>query len=107
MELKDLQGTAALARLNMRDEELEKILPAFNEMLSFFAQMQEGCNGAANAGAANAASATGTESAAPEITVTADRLRPDTAPAGETLSEVMLAQAPECDGRFIVIPNVL
>jgi len=94
MELKDLQGTAALARLNMGDEELEKIFPAFNEMLSFFALMQEGVN-------------EGGAEAAPETTVTADRLRPDTAPAGENISESMLSQAPDCDGRFIVIPNVL
>ena len=97
MELKDLQETAALARLNMSGEELEKTFPAFEETLSFFAVMQEaGIDGKTETPAAFGK------------TVSSGRLRPDTVlPPGEDLFESMLSQAGERDGRFIVIPNVL
>ena len=94
MELKDLQETAALARLNMSGEEQEKIFPAFEETLSFFAVMQEAGNDGNLAAFEKAASS--------------GALRTDTvSPNGDDLFESMLSQAPERDGRFIVIPNVL
>ena len=100
MELTDLRETAALARLNLSGEELENIFPAFEEMVSFFAVMQ---------GADAAGAFPRDMPAAPAQIVTTGYLRPDTeqAPPDGTAFEAMLSQAPERDGRFIVIPNVL
>ena len=97
MELTDLRETADLARLNMSDEELKKTFPAFEEMLSFFAVMQAADTDGAEGMAASAK------------VVTAGYLRPDTtdSPQEKDLSESMLSQAPQRDGRFMVIPNVL
>ena len=97
MELKDLQETAALARLNMSVEELEKTFPVFEETLSFFATMQDADK--------NGTVGNQTECLAPAIPLC--RLRPDTVSPGDNLCESILSQAPDCDGRFIVIPNVL
>jgi aspartyl-tRNA(Asn)/glutamyl-tRNA(Gln) amidotransferase subunit C len=91
MELADLRETAALARINMSGDDLEKTFPAFEQMLSFFAIMQGN----------NTAEQT-------DFTAVSGSLRPDTAsPSDDDLFESMLSQAPERDGRFIVIPNVL
>ena len=95
MQLTDLRETAALARINMGDEELKKTFPAFEEMLSFLDLMQ-------------ADTVRGEDPAACAKTVTSGSLRPDTESApDEEMLETMLSQAPERDGRFIVIPNVL
>ena len=40
MELTVLRECSEMARLNLGDEELGSMLPAFNEMLSFFDLMQ-------------------------------------------------------------------
>jgi aspartyl-tRNA(Asn)/glutamyl-tRNA(Gln) amidotransferase subunit C len=98
MELKDMQETAALARIGMSDDDLEKTFPAFEQMLSFFAVMKDGCNTFSE----HAEDFTAAKTAASGC------LRPDTAAApDEDLFESMLSQAPERDGRFFVIPNVL
>ncbi|MDR2729845.1 MAG: aspartyl/glutamyl-tRNA amidotransferase subunit C [Treponema sp.] len=97
MEIKDLQETAALARLNLSDDELKSAYGAFEEMLDFFAAMQEaGSDGAADG--ANAASKQ----------VSSGFFRTDKA-AAVTIAhgEELLQQAGERDGSFIVIPNVL
>ena len=103
MELSDLQDTAALARLNLGGDELQKIFPAFEEMVSFFAAMQEAdADGTlpAVAGQVDGMAASSKQSSA-------DYLRPDSAPVEEQDSESLLSQAPQRDGRFIIIPNVL
>jgi aspartyl-tRNA(Asn)/glutamyl-tRNA(Gln) amidotransferase subunit C len=93
MELAVLRETAALARINMSGDDMEKTFPAFEQMLSFFAAMKRDSDN------------TGEQ---PDFTAVAGSLRPDTAAApDEDLFESMLSQAPERDGRFIVIPNVL
>jgi aspartyl/glutamyl-tRNA(Asn/Gln) amidotransferase C subunit len=103
MEPHDLQETANLARLLLSEQELQSMLPAFNEMLALFATME----------------AAGSDVAMPDINSQADfvlagtkplcpgSLRPDTAVAQKDTVECMLSQAPERDGSFIVIPNVL
>jgi aspartyl-tRNA(Asn)/glutamyl-tRNA(Gln) amidotransferase subunit C len=97
MELTDLQETATLARINMSGDDMEKTFPAFEQMLSFFAVMSDGGNTFGEQTDFTAA-----------MTAASGSLRPDTATApDEDLFESMLSQAPERDGRFIVIPNVL
>jgi aspartyl-tRNA(Asn)/glutamyl-tRNA(Gln) amidotransferase subunit C len=105
MELRDLQETAELARLNMGDEELRGALPAFEEMLSFFAAMQEaesdgGFSPSLNFPAGMAAHAR---------LVDAAWFRADggTPASRDDLSQQILSRADGRDGRFVVIPNVL
>ena len=105
MELTELRETAELARLNLSEEELEKAFPAFEQMLAYFAAMQ-----AADADAALPAVSGQTEGmAASAKVVAAGYFRPDAArpPSEQNLCEALLTQAPERDGRFMVIPNVL
>jgi aspartyl-tRNA(Asn)/glutamyl-tRNA(Gln) amidotransferase subunit C len=91
MELAVLRETAALARINMSGDDMEKTFPAFEQMLSFFAVMESNDSGEQT-----------------DFTAVAGSLRPDMAAApDDDLFESMLSQAPERDGRFIVIPNVL
>jgi len=96
MNLTDLRETAGLARLALNEEELEKVFPAFKETLAFFSVLPE----------------TGGEVSPEGIhikTVTPGSLRPDTeySQQEKNFCEAILAQAPERDGRFMVIPNVL
>jgi aspartyl/glutamyl-tRNA(Asn/Gln) amidotransferase C subunit len=103
MESHDLRETAGLARLSLSEQELQAMLPAFNEMLALFATMES--------------AGSGTDM--PDVNSQADfvlagvtplspgSLRPDTAEAQKDTVEYMLSQAPERDGSFIVIPNVL
>ena len=104
MELKDLRESAALARINMSEDELKEVYPAFEQTLSFFTIM-----GDSGVGDTPPASAEQTEGLiAPAKNVASGWLRPDTVTAAEDgVFESMLSQSPEHDGRFIVIPNVL
>ncbi|GHV86140.1 hypothetical protein AGMMS50230_17480 [Spirochaetia bacterium] len=120
MDLHELEETAQLARLNLGKEELAAALPAFEQMIGFFAAMQGADNDAAVS-----------ETAAPQLSagqaagarlVGAEHFRGDAAPGPEVspvsdpaasaastadLNEKILNNAGERDGRFIVIPNVL
>jgi aspartyl-tRNA(Asn)/glutamyl-tRNA(Gln) amidotransferase subunit C len=102
MELQDLQETAELARLNMGQEELRGALPAFEEMLSFFAAMQQ-------AQAAGGFPEVPSGMAAHARLVDADWFRADGEPPAsvDSLPQQLLSGAGERDGRFILIPNVL
>ncbi|WP_010257530.1 Asp-tRNA(Asn)/Glu-tRNA(Gln) amidotransferase subunit GatC [Treponema primitia] len=108
MKIEDLQVTAQLAHLNMGEKELAAAFPAFEQMLGFFAAMEA----ADKDPAAFADGATDT-TAAPQMTgmtrtVLADHFRSDTPPKVETLvSEPLINNAGDKDGRFIVVPNVL
>jgi len=102
MEIKDLQETAALARLNLSDGELNSAFGAFEEMLDFFAAMQEaGADGAGEVSdGANVSSKQ----------VSSDYFRGDKTDDSENArgdGEALLQRAGERDGSFIVIPNVL
>jgi aspartyl-tRNA(Asn)/glutamyl-tRNA(Gln) amidotransferase subunit C len=109
MNIEDLKETAALAHLNLKDEELEAAFPSFTEMLGFFAAMQEADNdvslfpkGAAETPAGQNALARSAGAAF---------FRSDKPwPGGVNnlnLNENILNNAGERDGRFLVIPNVL
>ncbi|MDR2783409.1 MAG: aspartyl/glutamyl-tRNA amidotransferase subunit C [Treponema sp.] len=113
MNIKDLQETAALAHLNLTDEELKAAFPAFEQMLGFFAAMQAANNDA------EAFSVSIDGLSHQTHTVSSDFFRKDTvqdAPfenadkdQSERLldNEALLNNAGERDGRFIMIPNVL
>ncbi|MDR2446504.1 MAG: aspartyl/glutamyl-tRNA amidotransferase subunit C [Treponema sp.] len=113
MNIKDLQETAALAHLNLTDEELKAAFPAFEQMLGFFAAMQAADNDSEAFSISIAGLSHQTH------TVSSDFFREDALQdvfskgsakdQGERLldNEALLNNAGERDGRFIVIPNVL
>jgi aspartyl-tRNA(Asn)/glutamyl-tRNA(Gln) amidotransferase subunit C len=100
MTIEDLKETAALAHLNAGDEELVAAFPAFEQMLGYFAAMQE----------ADAGSLSGqTGQNAGSSLVSSGYFRADVPPAGAggDAASNLLNNAGERDGRFLVIPNVL
>jgi aspartyl-tRNA(Asn)/glutamyl-tRNA(Gln) amidotransferase subunit C len=118
MELRDLQETAELARLNMGEAELRGAFSAFEEMLSFFAAMQQGAfsppliGGKAQAGADDFTAAESNipaGMAAYASLVDSGWFRSGGASGNspDGLSRQLLSKSGERDGRFIVIPNVL
>jgi aspartyl-tRNA(Asn)/glutamyl-tRNA(Gln) amidotransferase subunit C len=106
MTMQDLQETAGLARLNLNEGELAAAFPAFEQMLGYFAAMQ-----AADRDGSISTSAHPEGMTASSRLVSAAYFRPDSAhsdrPNSGDLTETMLSQAGERDGRFVVIPNVL
>jgi aspartyl-tRNA(Asn)/glutamyl-tRNA(Gln) amidotransferase subunit C len=99
MDQRELEETAALARLNISKEELAAALPAFEQMLGFFAVMQDAPDPAAGIASGQAAGAR---------LVSSGHFRGDAAPGGAAVSrEALLNNAGDRDGAFIVIPNVL
>jgi aspartyl-tRNA(Asn)/glutamyl-tRNA(Gln) amidotransferase subunit C len=113
MEIEDLKETAALARLNLGDEELAAAFPAFEQMLGFFAAMQaadndEGLFSRTGGGAENVLPSG--QNAVARM-AGADFFRADDPAAGNdgsgNLNEHLLDNAGDRDGRFVVIPNVL
>jgi aspartyl-tRNA(Asn)/glutamyl-tRNA(Gln) amidotransferase subunit C len=104
MDQKELEETAELARLNVNKEELAAALPAFEQMLGFFAVMQ-----GADAEALGPAAGIAAGQAAGARLVSSGHFRGDAPPAGATAvpREEVLNNAGDRDGAFIVIPNVL
>jgi aspartyl-tRNA(Asn)/glutamyl-tRNA(Gln) amidotransferase subunit C len=99
MNIEDLQETAELAHLNLGDEELAAAFPAFEQMLGYFAAMQE------------AEAPSGLSALA--RTVSSAYFRHDNQNPNQNannsgdLTGRMLDNSGERDGRFIVVPNVL
>jgi aspartyl-tRNA(Asn)/glutamyl-tRNA(Gln) amidotransferase subunit C len=112
MKIEDLRETAALAHLNLDEEELIASFPAFEQMLGFFAAMQAADEGAEFPPAETPEHAGGNWSGITR-NVTSDHFRSDTArrnnPAADNQDPVrnLLDNAGDRDGRFIVVPNVL
>jgi Asp-tRNA(Asn)/Glu-tRNA(Gln) amidotransferase C subunit len=103
MELTDLRETAALARLSLGKQELQALFPAFEQMIASFSAMEA-------ADGDDTMPAVGSQADfvnAAAVPVSPGCLRPDTAREEKPVAEFMLSQAPERDGSFIVIPNVL
>jgi aspartyl-tRNA(Asn)/glutamyl-tRNA(Gln) amidotransferase subunit C len=96
MDIEELVITAQLAHLKVDEKELAASLPAFEQMLGFFAAMR--------------AADTEDNLARTVMKVDAAHFRPDTPPGGlsdRDLNESILNNSGERDGRFVVIPNVL
>jgi aspartyl-tRNA(Asn)/glutamyl-tRNA(Gln) amidotransferase subunit C len=116
MDLKELEETAQLAHLNVSKDELAAALPAFEQMIGFFAAMQD-ADSAAFGSAAGVQQLSAGQAAGARL-VGADHFRNDDetgagnaayngAGSAADRNEQMLNNAGERDGRFIVIPNVL
>jgi aspartyl-tRNA(Asn)/glutamyl-tRNA(Gln) amidotransferase subunit C len=107
MTLDDLVTTANLARLNLSEAELERAFPAFEQMLSFFAEMQEADNddaafGSSIEGLARDARECGAALFRTDDVAGSAVYNPDFA-----LNEAFLENTGERDGLFMVVPNVL
>jgi len=126
MDLQELEETAQLAHLNLGKDELAAALPAFEQMIGFFAAMQEADADPVFASLPGGKPGNGGETAqgqdkpyqaAGAMLAGAGHFRADAAvSAGNAgsvpgtasgLDEKLLDNAGERDGRFIVIPNVL
>jgi len=119
MDLQELEETAQLAHLNLGKDELAAALPAFEQMIGFFAAMQEAdADPVFSPSGGNAAQGQDKPyQAAGAMLAGAGHFRADTVvSAGNAgsvpgtasgLDEKLLDNAGERDGRFIVIPNVL
>lgn len=105
----DLLATAGLAHLAMGDAELAAALPAFERMLGYFAAMR-----AADADG-DVLGVSVTDASGGRRAVSIGAFRPDNPsnnnnnnnPPNSVLPEALLNSAPERDGRFILVPNVL
>lgn len=90
MEPDELRRTADLAQLSLSDQEFADLARAAEEVLEFFAVLQD--------------VEVATDEEADDITSAA--LRPD-APQQRIVAEELLEVAPEVEDRLILIPNVL
>ncbi len=97
----DLRTTARLAHLDLSEAEVSAALGDFEVMLGYFAAMRAAdTDEAAFGGPLSGLSLSAKDNPA------GNRLRDDnTAPS--ILSEALLASAPEREGRYLVVPNVL
>lgn len=95
MDTEDLYATARMARLTLRPEEVERLRGAVEQVLSYFSHMKE-------IDVAGLAPTT-------HALLRENRLREDqeVQEDGRDLADRLLANAPEREERFIVIPNVL
>lgn len=100
----ELIETAALAHLALDESELEKMLPAFDQMLEYFTIMK-------NADDDRAAFPNGFNDLDNSRAVSPRFFRSDddtsTTDGSVSNSESLLNNAGGRDGRFIVIPNIL
>ena len=97
MEIDDLMETAAMARLCINEQEMQKNLETFNGILAYLDIMQNYDGGEFNA-------------ALSARVVGSDHFRPDNVNWGGSNTDTgqkLVDKAPEKDGPFIVIPNVL
>jgi len=92
MDLQELRITAALAYLDLKDEEYETLGAAVEQMLQYFSKMRE----------------VDIEGLPPttHALVRDNRTRPDQARSFAD-TDSLLENAPETEDRFIVIPNIL
>ena len=102
----ELQATARLAHLDLTEDEAAAALPAFEQMLEYFAAMKAADEDEGTAGLFAVQSGSSSS--------TGNRLRLDTNfnnnPNSNPLNHLadeLLDRAPQCENRFIVIPNVL
>ena len=97
----DLQATAALAHLDLKEDELSAALPAFERMLTYFSAMRE-----ADTDEAAFGGPIGDLEPTSHVFSAGNTTRPDnTNPSN--LAEALLDGAGELESRYIVVPNVL
>jgi aspartyl-tRNA(Asn)/glutamyl-tRNA(Gln) amidotransferase subunit C len=107
MTIDDLVTTAGLARLNLDRAALEKAYPAFEEMLLFFADMQDADTDTAAFGLPIEGLSRDAREGDSSL------FRPDDEAGGGaynpnlSLNGAFLENAGERDGPFVVVPNVL
>ncbi|GMO26569.1 MAG: hypothetical protein Ta2B_06800 [Termitinemataceae bacterium] len=107
IDIEELRTTATLAHLNMEESELTAAFPAFRQMVGFFTAMQNADNDEAAFGVSIAALSAEGEAMQSKF------FREDKALAAISdaeklpLNENLLANSPQRDGRFVVVPNVL
>jgi aspartyl-tRNA(Asn)/glutamyl-tRNA(Gln) amidotransferase subunit C len=92
MDAGELTETARMARLNLSEEEKERLRAAVEQMLAYFSHMKE-------------IDVAGLEPTTHAL-LRENRLRQDLS-ADPFDSDTLLGNAPEREERFIVIPNVL
>jgi aspartyl-tRNA(Asn)/glutamyl-tRNA(Gln) amidotransferase subunit C len=112
MVLEDLQATARLAHLDLSEDETAAALPAFERMLGYFAAMRAADEDRDVFGVSVS------ELSLSRSSVAGNRLRDDINNSNNTgnnlfnnqadnPADALLAAAPEREGRFLVVPNVL
>lgn len=92
MDIGELETTAALAQIELRDGDLARLGDAVSQMLAYFESM-------------NALNTEGLEPTTHAL-VKDNRIRPDEVEAS-SLADALVEGAPEREDRFFVIPNVL
>lgn len=97
MDRTELITTAALARLSLGDEEVQKLTDMVDQMLSYFSKMME----------MEVDHLTPTTHAFQEENVVRDDVVRHLDEPRLSNPEALLNRAPERDDRFITIPNVL
>jgi len=115
----DLKATADLAHLDLGEAELDAALPAFEQMLGYFAAMRAADADEAAFGIASSSSDLSRQAAigrfradAPANNNNFANNNPENNPSNNSnglsgLADVLLNAAGERDGRFVVVPNVL
>ncbi|MDR2659335.1 MAG: aspartyl/glutamyl-tRNA amidotransferase subunit C [Spirochaetaceae bacterium] len=106
LSLEDLRITASLAHLNVDEAELEAAFPAFREMLSYFAAMQAADKDDKAFDGGISESSFDAENV-PLTNFRADAALPSNSTQEPDLSDTLINNSGERDGRFIVVPNVL
>jgi aspartyl-tRNA(Asn)/glutamyl-tRNA(Gln) amidotransferase subunit C len=107
MTIEDLVTTASLARLRLDKAELEQAFPAFEQMLSFFADMQDADNDTAAFGSPITGLARDAREGVPLLFRGDDPAGVDRYNPAFSLNEAFLGSSGERDGPFMVVPNVL
>ena len=92
MNLDELYLTAKLAKLDLGEKEAEKLAVEVSRMLEYFSVMEK-------------VDVTGLD-ATVQIPGQENIIRPDTVSSID-VTEKLISNAPESEGRFIIIPNVL
>lgn len=97
----DLEVTAALAHLDLKEEELAAALPAFERMLTYFSAMRE----ADSDEAAFGCSLSNLEPTS-HVFFAGNTVRSD-ATVPSALADALLDGASELEARYLIVPNVL
>lgn len=101
MIIDDLVATAALAHLDLKEEELAAALPAFERMLAYFSAMREAdTDEAAFGGPISSLEPTS------HVFSVGNNTRPDNN-NNSNLANALLNQAGELESCYLVVPNVL